>query len=276
MAYNFIHRLLNAEIPPPESAWNKIAAALDRSEIPVFVEKLSNASIEPPTSVWNKITGALDGTRSEKAGRRITPWMKWSAAAIVTGLVIFSATYLFNTSSSKQMAGSSTPSDKSATTPNLNSDQQKASSGSALSKDSGVVTSPVDLASNNDKQKYSRRRQQVLLPVRHAVIETQIVDNSSQLRESQPNISDNVSVSSAKYIPPPDYYVVTDPNGEKTKISTKFSNAVASLMGGDNVDYLWKSRFDNWKTKLISSPSFIPAAGNFLDIAELKDLIKEQ
>ena len=96
------------------------------------------------------------------------------------------------------------------------------------------------------------------------------------MRESQPNVSDNVSASSAKYIPPPDYYVVTAPNGEKTKISTKFSNAVASLMGGDNVDYLWKSRFDNWKTKLISSPSFIPAAGNFLDIAELKDLIKEQ
>jgi hypothetical protein len=70
--------------------------------------------------------------------------------------------------------------------------------------------------------------------------------------------------------------VVTAPNGEHVRISSKFSDAVTSLIGGDNVDYFWKSRFDSWKSKLMTNPSFIPSAGNFLDIAELKDLLKEQ
>ena len=274
MAYNFIHRILNAEIPPPSSAWDKIAAALDKSQQPGFIDKLSNASIDPPASAWNNIAATLDGTRIERRAGVIPSWMKWSAAALVAGLVVLSATYFFNgRSSDSRMAAGSTPNEKSVKPSNQNA-EQGTTSNSKLAENN-VSSSEAHVVTTNDKERRARRTQ-VSIPVRHAVIEPPEQQSIDPGNESQPSISDNVSPAAAKYIPAPDYYVVTAPNGERTRISTKFSDAVVSLMGGDNVDYLWKSKFDNWKTKLISSPSFIPAAGNFLDIAELKDLIKEQ
>jgi len=273
MAYNFIHRILNAEIPPPSSAWDKIAAALDKSHQPDFVKKLSDASIDPPPSAWNNIAASLDGSRIERRGAVIPSWLKWSAAALVAGLVVISATYFFSGhASDSHMATGSNSNEKTAMPSNQNAEQ---SIGNPNKLAQNNVSSNEPDVTSGEKQKRPRSPQ-VSFPVRHAVIEAPEDQSISQAKETQPNISDNVSPGAAKYIPAPDYYVVTAPNGERTRISTKFSDAVVSLMGGDNVDYLWKSRFDNWKTKLISSPSFIPAAGNFLDIAELKDLIKEQ
>jgi hypothetical protein len=276
MAYNFIHRILNAEIPPPESSWDKIAATLDTGGAPGFIEKLSQAVIEPPVNVWHQIVAALDATRVERKGALMSNWMRWSAAAIIVGIIVVSVSYFFSANTSTKNIANTT-SDKTNVSSNSNGDQETVTKGSNNSKDTDSVSEQGESTTNKDRQKPQGRPRQVF-PVRHAVIETAEADNSIQLQESQPNISDNVSPAGAKYIPPPDYYVVTAPNGERTKISIKFSNAVASLMGGDNdnVDYLWKSRFDYWKSKLISNPTFIPAAGNFLDIAELNDLIKEQ
>jgi hypothetical protein len=275
MAYNFIHRILNAEIPAPESSWDKIVTALDKAGATGFVEKLSQAIVEPPAIVWQQIASALDTTGIERKRSVPAGWMRWSAAALVIGVIIISASYFFYTRSSSNNIATTSTSNNTVASPNGNAKHEGVAGGSDLSKDTSSVLQQADATANKDQQKRKGRQREVF-PVRHAVIETAEADNGGQLGETQPNISDNVSPAAGKYIPPPDHFVVTAPNGERAKISTKFSNAVASLMGGDNVDYLWKSKFDNWKSKLISNPTFIPTAGNFLDIAELKDLIKEQ
>jgi hypothetical protein len=272
MAYNFIHRILHAEIPPPASCWDKIAGELDKSDPKNFVDKISTASVDPPASVWNRISQSLGATPSKRP--LVMLWMKWSAAAVVAGgLVIAASWYL--TSQKKDNAVAASANKSSSTNSASNQEITNQAAGILSEKNSRVVVAQNDVTAVNNGAKI--RHQGVITPVRHATIETPAQDNNvTQVKESQPNISDNVSPDAAKYIPAPDYYLVTAPNGERVKISSKFSDAVVSLMGGDNVDYLWKSKFDNWKAKLISNPSFIPAAGNFLDIAELQDLLKEQ
>jgi len=96
MASNFIHKLMQAEIPPPESAWDKIAAELQNSETNSFVHKIRNASVEPPAGAWTKLLASLDGLKRERTGILTTSWFKWSAAAVMIGLIIVSAVLLFN------------------------------------------------------------------------------------------------------------------------------------------------------------------------------------
>jgi hypothetical protein len=82
------------------------------------------------------------------------------------------------------------------------------------------------------------------------------------------------------------YISVTGPNGEQTRISTKFANYLMYLNkdGGDNeeyIDYLirnsnfWKTRFEQWRNKILQQASFIPSSTNFFDIIELKELLKD-
>ena len=285
MPTNFIHNILQAEIPPPESAWDKIAAELDKLEHPLFVNKVAGASIEPPASVWNKVADAINETPAARKIPMGASWAKWTAAAIAAGLIIYSVTYFINPGKSP-----------SAFSSNETASKKENNSSAATNPSGGNISTPTDTSridpavgsrpssgtSENERSGNSKRNLTAISrkqepPVRHALIESTLAENGiTQPTEAEDKVSANVSSSTPNYILPPDYYFVTAPNGERVKISSKFSGAVASLFGGDNVDYLWKNRFDSWKSKLMTSPSFIPSAGNFLDIAELKDLLKEQ
>ena len=160
MSYNFIHRILNAEIPPPESSWDKIASSLDTGGATGFVEKLSLAVIEPPTTVWHQIATALDTTRDERKGAVMGNWMRWSAAAIVVGIIVVSVSYFFNAhTTTKNFAGTST--DKTNVSPNANGDHEGVVSESNISKDTISVSEQGDLTTNTDRQKRQGRRRQV-------------------------------------------------------------------------------------------------------------------
>ena len=272
MAYSFIHRILHAEIPPPASSWDKIASELDKSEPKNFIDKISAASVEPPPSVWNSISESLASAPSRKS--TVVARMRWLAAAIVAGGLIIAASF-YLTSQKKDITASNSPNKESLNNSSGSEEKTNPSESSTITDGSSaeIAQNEISTTSSGSASPRSTGR---LMPVRHATIETPAQDNDLTHLKESPNISDNVSPDAAKYIPAPDYYVVTAPNGERVKISSKFSDAVVSLVGGDNVDYLWKSKFDNWKAKLISNPTFIPAAGNFLDIAELQDLLKEQ
>jgi len=276
MPTNFTHKILNAEIQPPESAWDKIAAELDKIDSNHFVNRLQAASIDPPADVWNNVAAALENPRQARKFRLNAPWMKWTAAAVVAGLLIISAIkFLDFGKTAGGTSGQETAMNKENTkTPSLNPNNSSPGTTAAVSP-------TTILADNNTRPTHKRSmvntRKSQGLPVRHAQIETTEIENANEQKTgNESKVNNNVSSSATNLIPAPDYYVVTAPNGERVRISSKFSDAVTSLIGGDNVDYFWKSRFDSWKSKLMTNPSFIPSAGNFLDIAELKDLLKEQ
>lgn len=102
------------------------------------------------------------------------------------------------------------------------------------------------------------------------------------IRDSKGNI---VLDKELIFTPDNNYIVVTGPNGEQTRISSKFLPMLSSLNGStEGQDYftfflnensIWKLRFDQWRNKMLSQPSFIPTATNLVDLLELKDILQE-
>lgn len=276
MTSNFTNKVLNAEIPPPDSAWDNIAAQLNKLDGSNFVHKVAEASIEPPATVWENVATVL-GSHQSKTIPLNTRWVKWMAAAAIVGVIAVVAINYMNSERRNNLvsAGKVEPKndakDSISPIPHGNEGSSPATSSSLSSgtqlADNGTQIKKASAANGNKSQ----------IPVRHATIESAGLETQDMLRsDGEPRVSNNVPSTPGTFIPAPDYYLVTAPNGEKVKISSKFSDAVTVLYGGDNVDYFWKSRFDSWKSKLMTNPSFIPSAGNFLDIAELKDMLKEQ
>ncbi len=279
MTNNLSHKILNAEIPPPDSVWDLIAAELDKVDHPSFVTKINNASVAPPATMWNKIANALNESHTAVVPLTNKRWIKWTAAAVVVGLILFSASLLFNNGGNQ--GGNEETQTVSGKQPNpsipLNPSTNK--SNIQIIVDNAIISAGTKLAINerSDIKGRNESDRRPGLPIRPALVEPSGFEKlQARPTESESKISNNVSSTSANFIPPPDYFVVTAPNGERVRISSKFSDAVATLVGGDNIDYFWKLRFDSWKSKLMSNPSFIPTGGNFLDIAELKDMLKEQ
>ena len=274
MSSNFLNKILNAEVPPPPSVWNSIAAELDKLDHPQFVDKIAAASIDPPASAWENVASALDKAAGPKVVRLNKQWVKWAAAAVVVALIAYSSTIFLRSDAEENSVTASIPKKENDATTSANAMKGIPSRADDIHPSIAFID---NRRSVRTAQNLSTDNVQNESLVRHASIETaeaeKTTTNNSQ---GEPKISDNISSKSSHVIPPPDYFVVTAPNGERVRISSKFSDAVTSLYGGDNVDYLWKSRFDSWKSKLMTNPSFIPAAGNFLDIVELKDLLKEQ
>ena len=275
MTPNFTHKILDAEIPPPDSAWEHIAAELDKLGGSGFVHKVAEASIEPPPMVWQNVASALNSPRG-KTIPLSRPWMKWAAAAAILGII--AVLTITNSKNNLVSSGKVDPRNERNVSPSTSINANESSlagvspsliPGTRLADNERQLPLKRSLFTNNNLPESPQ--------VRHATIESAGIEKQDLLgSESESRLSNNIPSTPATFIPAPDYFVVTAPNGEKVRISSKFSDAVASLYGGDNIDYYWKWRFDSWKSKLMTNPSFIPSAGNFLDIAELKDMLKEQ
>jgi hypothetical protein len=105
---------------------------------------------------------------------------------------------------------------------------------------------------------------------------------SRPIRDGAGNIILDEKLVSA---PDDNYVTVTGPNGEQTKISKKFLHALSYMNSASGEDdymgimlhegSLWKWLFQEWRQKLLTQPSFIPSAANFLDIMELKEILHE-
>lgn len=81
------------------------------------------------------------------------------------------------------------------------------------------------------------------------------------------------------------YITVTGPNGEQTRMSSKFLPLLGSMNSNlESLDYfqfwlndnnIWKLRFNEWRDRMMKQPNFIPTATNLLDILELKEFLQE-
>lgn len=82
---------------------------------------------------------------------------------------------------------------------------------------------------------------------------------------------------------PNSYFLMTGPDGQSIRVSSKFRNTIQYLNGAGNEELLdvilresryWKNIFREWKEK-VSNSTFVPAANNFMDITELTQLLHQ-
>ena len=82
---------------------------------------------------------------------------------------------------------------------------------------------------------------------------------------------------------PNSYFLMTGPNGQSVRVSSKFRNTIQYLNGSGKEELLdvilresqyWRNQFKAWKEQ-VGHSTFIPSPENFMDISELMKLLQQ-
>ena len=305
MSPNVQHILLNLETAPPPGVWENINARLD-VEFDVqelkIADKLYDWETAPPPGAWGNIAIALStvDANTEKTPAKVVrlPFRKVAIAAVVLGIVSF-VTWNFLSSS----AGDP-----------VVQDNQLPPTPSDINTNDDITVRPsmpvIDASIDNRRRttfNIARRVNRPLILADNYVTSDVPDETSSDIRHT--GVTDlraqaTTSRSGVKAPPITDangniimdyslitsgdnnYIIITCPNGEQTRISSKFLPMLNYLNAAtEPAEYfdaiirennLWKNRFSQWRSKLIQQSSFIPTGTNFLDILELKDMLEDK
>ena len=304
MPANLHDKLFNLEVSPPSGAWEKISQQLDEEFDQADIrlsQKLSEATAIPPDHIWDSIAAAVPAKRERKRMAMVIPiaWQRVAVAAILLGFVATLVIYFANTGTEK-------PDVTVAINPSHPDSNKKSADNS---KEPIVPKNPLPAPTIAITNAPTQRSIENTIPenvnneVKYAVNSSSnnhrslnyshsgyigSIKNSTPINIDGPSIRDNkgrIILDPALVTAPDDknYIIVTAPNGEQTRISSKFLYLLSSLNEPDQAEYKdlpawlragWKKRFNQWKEKIQQS-SFVPSAGNFLDVLEFNELIKE-
>ncbi len=303
MPANVQHILLNLEAAPPPGVWDTISARLDTEfdagEIKI-AERLYDWETLPPSAAWDHIALALQLTPApQEAPAKVIrlPFRKVAIAAAVLAIVGF-LTWNFLNSAPDNIIVQRT---LVPTPDNNNADNDVRVQPSLPAIDASIrgrrratinVARRVNAAEtlHADYVRNTMPEADPMDDIRHAEIDG-LRAQVTTLRNGieAPLIKDangNVIMDKSLIISRDNnYIIITCPNGEQTRISAKFLPVLTDLNATtDLAEYfdavirennIWKSRFSQWRAKLMQQASFAPTANNFLDIMALKDLIEE-
>jgi hypothetical protein len=297
MAEKLQYKLLNSEIVPPGDVWDKIAVQLDTEFVVTDISlsrKLIDIEIEPPLAAWPNIIASLDNQIpvSSTPPTRVAkiPAKRYAVAAVTIGVLLTAALFLFNgadNSDTTRQEAAVTPAiiiPKTQAEP-LNNNGNKGSNQIASNQPNtrnrrSRIASPRSLShslSDNEQPSYTYAQHI------HYTEPVAAINGSEQITVQAPLIRDengNIMMDPELISYDDNYIIVTGPNGDRTRISKKFLKMVPYMndvlpeghLNGDGA--VWKSRFEEWKKRL-QNAAFVPAANNYLDIFELKEMIQD-
>ena len=288
-------KLYDHEVPPPDNLWGKISHDLDNDSFIVFKQKLFHHQQEPPAGIWNKIERILHGDTSVIPLTRRNTFKVWriAAAAAIIGIAFFTVNYFLSRPepatppvAQKNKANTASPSG----TPTQVEAQQ------AVPGKQPVIASRFVRAKANANAVNSVMRAEsvysdganVEMPSLSTIVndETALTDrrelssaSDRRIRNLRGEIKEDVSMLDL----PNSYFLMTGPNGQAVRVSSKFRNTIQYLNGAGNEELLdvilreshyWKNLFTEWKEK-VSNSSFVPSSQNFMDITELMKLLQQ-
>lgn len=292
------NKLNQYEVAPPPGNWDAILTRLEDepgiADIKLS-ERLFNLEVDPPSIVWENISVQLDEESRETPVVPMFPWKRVAVAASLIGIAGLALFLFFSNSSRVVPAG---PATVSTTTPVIVPDQ-------VIPDESKEETSPapVILADNNPappkRQPLRSRISKTVSSRSAAVVESSTAPEPvyQQLTPSEPIESADLTMPIAVSAPPitdasgklisdntllfangSRYIIVTSPNGEQTRISSKFFELLDKLYSTSSspANTEWKNRFEEWRNKFLEENGFVPAAGNYMDLLELKEMLLEQ
>lgn len=259
--------LYDMEVTPPANLWNNISSELDHHHI---AQKVLQAEVVPPSNIWKKIERSL---YPQKTSVSIFKYV--AAAAVITGLA-FVGNYLFQNYIQQQQVN-----DANYLAATANSDQ-----------------SPVTLFVNEAENSFTRKKQPVVVaeekkPVKKIIVPIDKVYYASNiLPEKAQHSKDNIHVELRSFTDPEgnivfnpslvvdpnsNYLTITGPNGQQTRISSKFLPMITEINATKNQRGFyknypipesenWRERFSDWRKKLIQQDSSKIPATNLIEI----------
>jgi len=262
-------KLSNLEVAPPAFVWNKIAQNLDAElmsdDIPA---KLYAAEVIPPAAAWNKIQTSLDAAKEAAVleHRRLSPMLRYVAAAAVTGLIAFGALQFLQPGKKNTEITSSDKFPETETVALVPSVTERPEIQHA-----DVVTNTSDEEARNDaaleasKTSYARldipvqKRTDMASAFNFAhLVSTGDIHESGSSGYQEGLASDDNHANR--------YIVLMTPDGHFIRMSKKLSSLVCCV-SGEEQDANCKNQVQKWRKQLACSDAAHP--GNFLDILSL-------
>lgn len=299
-------KMFDLSVTPPPGMFAEIAAQLNtelKADEASVGKKMYDLFVMPPAGIWKKIAAQLPQQPAKKEGK-LTSLHSWQAIAAAAAMVLLTigAWYFLDNNNSIDVANV-TPGPKSTTT-----NSSAPSKSKVRSTDIEIGERPVEreqlsqkqLAALTDNDIINRRYGNRHGARRAAWYDYQPIatsyssmddvnvdftkENTATVEAPLIRDANNQVILDKKLISPDDCYItVTSPNGEQTRISSKFLHIISTINQNvepqDEFDLmtressLWKLRFSEWKEKFLNQASFVPTATSFTDILELRDLL---
>lgn len=276
MSEQLKYKMYNHEVIPPGDVWNAIQKDLDgQVSAGSLAEKMHAYEVAPPEGAWQQIVSKLDIKKIPVRNISGGSPLRWVAAAAVFLFLVTGAYYFLD---SGETAGDRTASAGNATNPDQPVKTVPLAANQPVEK---TKASAIDLHANTTERRTAaiqRKRPLHSSPVKDANLvdaDDVVIPARQILGESGEPIRDMsvVNPSNDKYVS------ITAPNGQQTKISSKLAIAMPYLgfltSDGQSIsENHWKLLIEEWRARIMQS-GFVPSSGNFLDILEFSELIKD-
>ena len=273
LAQKISSRLNTIEVIPPTSVWQSINVSLDEQLLEKeYAEKLTHIHITPPPGSWNKIKLLLNSeaviATTEK--RKISPLLKYAAAAIITGLLAWGGVQLLSADSSKtNVATIDKPSPNSFTeTPVINN---------PLDENIAVpdVTASLDEARNDAALEASKK----------TFARLDVTARRSKIKNAADFyfVTDNFEPAARGFSIDPiakpaaditnRYIILMTPDGNIIRMSKKLRELVCCVSGEDQ-DKDCIDQMKKWREN-IGNPSSTHSSSNFIDVLDIVKCMQE-
>jgi hypothetical protein len=307
-------KMFDLSVTPPPGVWTDIAAQLNTTlkadEVSV-AKKMYDLLVTPPATAWKKIAAQLPQQHTKKEGKLISLHSRKAIAAAAAMVILTVGAWYFldktnstdNTNVAHQSTTSSTTGDHAtAQTRTRAADTEIGERPVEQPVDrldqkplAALSGSEANLINNRYANRHGARRTawydyQPIATSYAGVDEDHTIpftdDNLPNVEAPLIRDARGQVILDKKLISPDECYItVTSPNGEQTRISSKFLHIISTInQEAEPQDYfdfmmqensLWKIRFSEWKEKFLNQASLVPTATSFTDILELKDLLME-
>lgn len=261
--FRFPETLSGLSITPPRRNWEMIRQTLEEEAFNGTVaEKLYQVELPAPVTAWGGIAAALD---LKPAARRTAPVLKYAVAAILVGVLSFSAFKIFQrpAQSLPVLAGAPDPVHPESISHEPVPITPAPASVNRLDDHLSVEQEArEDAALEASKHTYARLD---LSPVQKAEIAAafRFDENSNSGSEN----TDSPPGQENRYV------LLMNPDGHFIRMSRKLSNLLCCV-SGEEQDKECKSMVDNWRKQLACTDAAHP--GNFMDILNLISSLQEK
>jgi hypothetical protein len=269
------NKILNYEVSPPATVWKKIEEALDESELAhEFPSRLYGAEVIPPVSAWNKIANSLDSDQEAviPKQRRISPLLKYAAAAVVIGLLVWGGVQLLNNNSGNKELVKQEAQQPETASPDPLIDPNSNAPDEIMASADNIIS--VDEARNDAALEASKKTFAKLdIPAKSRIKEiaagyyfSSFTDDENDSGIIPGDEKDPFNLTSR-------YITLITPEGNIIRMSKKLTDMVCCVSGEEENDAC-KDQMKKWREKIICTPA-CHSAGSFMDILDLVDALQD-
>jgi hypothetical protein len=282
MSEELKNKLQDFEVQPPAEVWTKISTELTEANpfLPL-ADKMYSFEVMPPAVSWTYISESLRKADHQPIKTTRSLGYKFAVAAAFIGVLLMgSLFFLFRGSTTEKVARvkkTNITHDIPATPePEQTEEQPLADQEPAASRELYASNEDRPVTRTNISRSPQRALRKADISNALFTAQTHIMVPAKPIRNAEGDIIQDLANNGDD-----EYITVTGPNGQQTRISSKFLHALVYLNQSDfennfDGDYYesesWQKKFQDWRKKIMQT-SFIPSSTNFLDILEFKDLI---